>query len=409
MRPAVATTTALLLLTLTLPANAATPPTAIDGKHTVRGRTTHTLAGPTATTQAFGAPHVFYHDTTVGDLRHTWRASDGWRSETVDSAAKPGPVAVTKTSTRLHVFYADGDSLRAATYDGTNWQIRDLTPPEGVAAIAAVVYKGVPNAFFVNAAQDRVYRAWQPAGQDWKVGAHDGVCCWQGRRTLDGWGAAGITAAVHGGILHVMYGHVFSRAIGVWDPNGYDQDYLGWWRHTTWAGTGPFTYGNFPSEVPMSAVPRLTVSGGMLHLIWAWELGSQVIGRYVAHEAWDGATWSPLAGPADDLYDPNGDLNPDTIPAGTPTSGLRCPTQQSSCNVEWAGDLGGRLWLLTTGYVWEEPVELGGWSAMSDGGQVWDSRTVLPLDGLSSCSGLAVGKVGHWFCVSGGDLWWGRL
>jgi hypothetical protein len=88
----------------------------LDGAGGVHGERATDVGADTTATVINGAPHVFYHDVTAGDLRHTWWNGTGWSFETVDGVSGPAGrvpddvgagAAVTVYANQLHVWYRD--------------------------------------------------------------------------------------------------------------------------------------------------------------------------------------------------------------------------------------------------------------------------------------------------------------
>ena len=99
--------------------------------------TTDAIAGRIATAFHESQVHVFYADTTQGQLRHAW-STPTWSSEVLDGDSTLGGrvthavgsrgIAATSASSGLHVFYDDatGGDLRHASFTSTwSWETAD--------------------------------------------------------------------------------------------------------------------------------------------------------------------------------------------------------------------------------------------------------------------------------------------
>jgi hypothetical protein len=139
--------------------------------------------GTDPTTAVFnGILHVFYRDTTNGNLRHAWdHPTTGWRFENLegspssvsqyDSDVGQMPTATVLGST-LQVYYYEpnGGNLRHAFSDATGWHFENLDGAGGNPSTrynanvgwdpAAVAYQGHVQLIYYDVTNNNLRHAW---------------------------------------------------------------------------------------------------------------------------------------------------------------------------------------------------------------------------------------------------------
>ena len=109
----------------------------LDGAGGGSGRTTNAVGASSSATLYNGEPHVWYFDSTGGDLRHAWWNGSGWTFETLDgngtTNGQTNNVVGRYNTVALyngepHVWYFDdtGGDLRHAWWNGLGWVFETL-------------------------------------------------------------------------------------------------------------------------------------------------------------------------------------------------------------------------------------------------------------------------------------------
>jgi len=267
----------------------------LDGAGGSGGRTTNNVGTDNAVTIYGGQPHVWYYDTSQGDLRHAWWTGTAWSFETLDGAGGAGGRttnnvgrfnAVTIYGGQPHVWYRDdtaGD-LRHAWWNGAAWSFETLdgagggdgrTPNDVGFDNAVTIYGGQPHVWYYDGTAGDLRHAWWN-GAAWSFETLDGNGGAGGRTT----NIVGLYNAVtiYGGQPHVWY----------YDFSAGDLRHA-WWNGTAWSfetldgdgGAGGRTTNDVGRD------NAVTIYGGQPH-VWYWD-NSQ---GDLRHAWWNGAAWS---------------------------------------------------------------------------------------------------------------------
>ena len=222
LRHRVGAALSVLVLTVGLgpPASAASNVFVLDGRGGTSGRTTHAIWRETANAVFDGDLFVFYRDAAAGDLR-VGRRTDHWVFSTLDGAGGTNgrvnsnvgsDVAAATYGGVLHVFYRDttGGNLRHGSFDGATWAFETLDGVGGThgrldayvgPAISVTTYGGALHVFYVDQTHTNIRRARLSTG--WTFTTIDGAGGTGGR--IAGTVGFKTRAAVYGGALHVFY------------------------------------------------------------------------------------------------------------------------------------------------------------------------------------------------------------
>ncbi len=194
----------------------------LDGSGGGNGRVNWDVAWTTSVVLYNGRPHVFYWDSTKGDLRHAYYNGAAWAFETLDgnggaNGRLDANVGIFSEALlyngRPHVFYytnTAGD-LRHAYYNGFTWIFETLDGDGGAngrvdAAVgeysAALLYNGRPHVFYRNDSNKQLRHAYYN-GSAWGFETLDGNGGSNGRTN----GAVGTFNAVvlYNGRPHAFY------------------------------------------------------------------------------------------------------------------------------------------------------------------------------------------------------------
>jgi hypothetical protein len=184
-----------------------------------------------------GGPQVWYHDTTNGDLRHAWWNGRQWSFETLDgdvdassgrvsSDLGDGPSVVLFGGTP-HVWYHDSSAgaLRHAWWTGARWLYEDLDGFGGFfgevvadtgEGATAMLLGGTPHVWYRDATHGYLRHAWWD-GSEWVFEALDGFTGGDGRVAGDVGNEPSILLfngqphvwyhdTTHGGLRHAWFG-----------------------------------------------------------------------------------------------------------------------------------------------------------------------------------------------------------
>ena len=173
----------------------------LDGAGGAAGRIAADVGADPSVTLYAGTPHVWSYDTTHADLRHAWWTGRQWAFETLDGDVdtNAGRVAsdlgqhpsVVLFNGLPHVWYHDtsAGALRHAWWTGARWNYEDLDGFGGFsgevvadtgAGATAMVYGGTPHVWYHDATFGYLRHAWWD-GYEWQFEALDGFTGGDGR------------------------------------------------------------------------------------------------------------------------------------------------------------------------------------------------------------------------------------
>lgn len=145
----------------------------IDGAGGPSGRTADAV-GDASVSAYNNGPHIYYHDTTQGRLRHAFWNGSAWVYEVLDSpGANAGnePLATgVDWMPYVYAFDATNGTLRRGFYSGFTWVFTPLDGASGTSVgkttdsvgrgASVVLYGGRPHVFYLDGSTNRLRHTW---------------------------------------------------------------------------------------------------------------------------------------------------------------------------------------------------------------------------------------------------------